>query len=222
MKVFIFGNKGNMGRRYTAILKFLGHEVAGIDGCDGVKAITSELIGSHDAFIVATPTATHLRFLRELRECGKKVLCEKPIVIKDEIDELAAFLEHAAASDMQLTMVSQYDQLLRYATYDPRLPTYGKQIQEQGETSYDYFKTGSDGMAWDCINIIYHAHGKVSLRNHSPMWKCVINGHRLDNALVDESYIEMIEEWLESPYTPQYDRILTAHLKVMDYLKCKI
>ena len=208
MKVFIFGNQGNMGKRYTAVLKYLGHEV---DGCDLGQ---SHLDGykDADAIIVATPTHTHLSILNFLLHCRRPVLCEKPIIADKELAYLEYFLRSADQYQMQISMVSQYDYMI---------PKVMDHTYDNLNTSYDYFRTGNDGLAWDCINVIWHARGKIRLKNESPLWRCQINSYPLDQGMVDHSYVEMIEDWLKKPYEPQYDRILKSHQKVLDYLNGK-
>lgn len=201
-RVFILGNQGNMAQRYTAVLKHLGHEV---DGCDtGELPVTTEC----DAIIIATPTYLHLTHLNHYLYCRKPVLCEKPFINDPEaIGYLKYFLKMAQDARMQVSMVSQYDHLVDYAA--------------EGETLYDYFRSGKDGIAWDCINIIKHAKGKIKLANTSPTWDCQINGVWLNQSDMDWAYVRMIKSWLENPYVPVYDDILNAHQKVLDYIDGK-
>jgi Oxidoreductase family, NAD-binding Rossmann fold len=200
--MYIFGNKGNMGRRYAAVLKLLEHEAVGGDVGDEVP--DDRDFGNYDGFIIATPTDTHLDYIEFLLKCGKPVLCEKPFTTNAGA-QLRNVLQEAKAEKMQLSMVSQYDFLGFQGSYGP--------------TSYDYYKSGPDGLAWDCINIIRKAKASIRLKNESPIWKCTINGTALCPNMMDQSYIEMIDSWLHKPYEPQYDMILAAHEKVADYLK---
>jgi len=61
-----------MGRRYGAILKYLGHEVVGID-------IGNKIPKNLDLAIVATPTDTHFEICKALSKKHYTYLCEKPI-----------------------------------------------------------------------------------------------------------------------------------------------
>lgn len=203
-KIFIFGNKGNMGRRYASILKYLGYAAYGIDKNE---TYSSKNIKDYDGYIIATDTASHLSILDFFIDCNKPVLCEKPIVTGDMI-KLQHFIKQAEASKMQLSMVSQYDFL--------EDPTSG-----DGDTSYDFYRSGNDGIAWDCINLIWHARGKIILKNESPIWECQINGMNIDPRDIDYSYLEMIRWWLIHDYEPQYERIIKSHQKVMDYIDGK-
>lgn len=197
MKVLIIGNKGNMGQRYTAILKHLGHEVLGQDL--GEEFDDTQV----DAIIIATPTSTHLDLISRLIFTSKPVLCEKPFVSGFDLSRLFSVLNDAKKTMMKLTMVSQYDYL---------------PDGENGETSYNFYRSGGDSLAFDCINIIKRARGKIKLRRNSPIWKCKLNGKPQSIRMMDHAYIAMLKDWLEKPYEPQYDLILNAHQKVLDYL----
>jgi hypothetical protein len=211
MKVYIFGNRGNMGRRYNAVLKYLGHETHGTDIEDNRKDRFN--CNDYDAIIIATPTFTHLDFIDYLMECGKPILCEKPFINDAaHIGSLRHCMKSAEQSKMKISMVSQYDYMV---------PSFDDPSFEGRYTSYDYFRTGNDGLAWDCINVIWHARSKIILRNESPIWTCRINSAPMFSDRIDHSYIAMIKDWLEGSYQPQYDRIVKCHQKVLDYLDGK-
>ena len=197
MKVYIYGYNGNMARRYRAILSRLGHEAGGED----LGTIHGFSLAEADAVIVATPTDTHARLLMDLRDSGKPILCEKPITKR--LDELEHVLQALKGTGTKLQMVSQYDYLV--------------DDDFEGPTVYDYFKSGSDGLYWDCINIIKHARDYVRVSNDSPVWKCMINGQKLNIGLMDRAYIEMIKDWLANLKQPtDYAGIWRAHKKVHD------
>lgn len=171
-KIAVLGCKGNMGRRYTAILKLLGHMSIGVD------IDTPGILSGIDGAIVATPTHTHFSLITDLIGLDIPILCEKPI--SKNYEEILAV---CAIDELNLRMINQYEM------YD--IPdNYG------GKTYYNYFKTGSDGLLWDCINIIGLAKGDVDIKNDSPIWDCFINGFRLDLGDMDEAYIANIEDWL--------------------------
>lgn len=196
-KVYIYGYAGNMGQRYRAILGALGHTWMGEDVGDRSVGTVEE----SDAIIVATPTDTHVEVLRALKDCGKPVLCEKPITM--DVTELRALMAELVVAGTKLQMVSQYDYLI-----DPK---------SKGPTFYDYFKSGRDGLAWDCIQIISHAKGEVVLKNESPIWQCQINGKLLDISKMDSAYAAMVRDWLEAPRN-DVSRILDSHQKVVEWL----
>lgn len=204
-KVLVVGYKGNMGRRYTTILNHLGVEWSGVDYSNrqgDEKGI--------DGIIVATPTRSHERVLTGLIGVyDAPVLCEKPmgrcgVFGPPKIDKLQDFIE---TSGLNIRMVNQYQ-------YMPG----ADEADATGKTYYNYFKTGQDGLAWDCINIIGMAKGEVQLKNDSPIWDCWINGKDLNIADMDFAYIEMVKDWIKNP-TNNHDYILKAHQKVISWME---
>ena len=181
-----------MGRRYAAILEHLGHEWGGEDlGPQGKGSF-----GDSDAIIIATPTSTHADLIRKVMWLGKPILCEKPIC--KDMGELRNLMSDCVKAGARLQVVSQYDYLVRQG--------------DQGPTQYDYFKTGPDGLPWDCIQIVDHARDTPTLKNKSPVWHCVINGKVLNLADMDGAYVRMIDEWLARPRN-DISRILESHAK---------
>jgi hypothetical protein len=95
-------------------------------------------------------------------------------------------------------------------------------IETVGDTHYDYYNSGADGLAWDCIQLIHLAKSGVGyLRNDSPIWDCMINGTRLNRELIDMCYVKMIKDFESDGEL--YGRlwgskdIEAAHNKVMAY-----
>ncbi len=127
----------------------------------------------------------------------KPILCEKPIC-KDP-DELLALMAECRRAGTRLQMVSQYDHLVGTGT---------------GPSYWNYFKSGNDGLAWDCIQIIGLAKERPVLDNTSPIWSCMINGLKIYIEQMDKAYILMIREWLLRP-RDDIERIITSHLKVV-------
>ena len=185
-----------MARRYRSILDHLGHAVGGED----IEVLDGFSEADADAFIVATPTESHAEILHSLKDCGRPILCEKPI--SKSLTQLETLLGDLKRVGTRIQMVSQYDYLIDEG-FD-------------GQTEYDYFKSGSDGLYWDCINIIKHARGTVSLACESPVWNCMINGQKLNLGLMDKAYVEMIDHWLRDPTRTDYDGIFKTHKKVHD------
>ena len=199
MKVAVYGFIGGMGRRYTTILQHLGHDWSGVDlGIGDARNAALEA----DAVIIATPTATHVDMLRRLKDCGKPILCEKPF--SKDLGELRALIAELKAAGTRVQMVNQYDCLAF-----PR--------DARGLTVYDYFKSGGDGLEWDCISIVRHANGEIRLHNQSPIWNCWINGKQLSLADMDGAYVEMVDRWLRDPQD-DLAKIWRAHKKVYDLI----
>ena len=187
-KVFLVGYNGNMARRYRACLDYLGIEHCGVD----LGGFESGVIAQCDGIIIATPTQSHMDMIKRYSAFDKPILVEKPIS-----------LEPFILNGGNVQMVNQY-------AFCGPFPG--------GDTFYNNWNTGKDGLAWDCINIIGLAKGRVSLENTSPIWKCCINGKDLTLADVDMSYINMIDSWTKNP-TSNTDYILKAHRKVREYIE---
>lgn len=183
--VLLIGANGNMGRRYGAILRHLSIPFKGVDKGD----VLASKHASH--IIIATPTNTHYELLRYFKDDPRKILCEKPIT-KDEreLDEILGW------GDL-VEMVNQYRYLDRN--------------ESCGDTIYDYFKSGGDGLPWDCINILGLSRGEVSLRNESCIWNCHLNGLKLKLSNMDMAYVRMLKEWLLFDDIPNKDYIHRAH-----------
>jgi len=185
-----------MGTRYLAVLRYLGVDPQIVD-----KEYAGDPIEDCDGVIIATPTSMHVEHIS--RCAGLPILCEKPITKKmGELDELLNFLDKFGGS---LSMIDQYAELASYG---------------DGPTYYNYFKHGGDGLAWDCINIIGHARGKVRLMENSAVWQCMINGKDLSIADMDGAYISMVAKWLQNPAGNE-SYIWNAHKKVTDYIECQ-
>lgn len=190
-KVAVIGANGNMGKRYSLILeRYCDCEVVRID-IDLYPSWPS--LSDCDGFIVATPTHTHVEIITALVPFKKPILCEKPITKSlMELQTLMSF------EGLDLSMVNQYQFL-----DDPTA---------EGHTLYDYFKTGSDGLLWDCINIIGTARSSYSVANNMLCWDCMLNGQRIDISEMDRAYIYNIEAWVGGCRNKDY--ILSAHEKV--------
>lgn len=193
MSILIVGADGNMGHRYRAIMRYLGKEVLGTDRQHNrhhVKAMAEKSEG----IIVATPTATHVDIIRDLIPLGKPILCEKPVT-KDvsQIKELAKEL-----GNTPFRMVFQYSLLA--------------EKNRIGRSYYDYFKHGSDGLGWDCMQVIAISRQRPDLGEESPIWKCMINGKPLQIGHMDAAYIAYCQEWFKKP-SQDMGEIIAAHEK---------
>lgn len=197
--IALIGANGSMGKRYQAIFNYLKLDFMPMDQDLSPEAII-ERAAACDRILIASPTHTHVSFLRELLPTKKPILCEKPVT-KDleELREIHAFCKRAG---LTYNMVMQYAQL---------------QYGYSGPSSYNYFRHGNDGLAWDCIQILALANGPVELKDDSPIWRCRINGIQLDIASMDMAYISMIQKWLIGDLCQTLDEILAAHERVIKY-----
>jgi len=199
MSILVIGSEGSMGSRYRAILSSLGKPWLAIDKYD----TSFDTVADHpkakqaEGYIIATPTDTHKAYIEALSILGKPILCEKPVVKDmDELDELIQMLKDEKAN---FSMMSQYEELI--------------DDTHRGHTYYDYFRTGNDGLKWDCIQIIGLAKDEYSICNVSPFWKCQINGRRLDLGDMDHAYVSAVEKWLAKP-GQSLSKIRDMHEKV--------
>lgn len=199
--ITIFGSEGSMGKRYKAILKYLGRKFECVDpSIDKVNCahLTSDLVKYSDGIIVATPTDTHARVLTNLvgYGCQVPVLCEKP-VSKDPYE-----LVEIINLGLNITTMMQYKFL--------------DSPSSNGETYYNYFRHGNDGLAWDCFQIIALARGKITIKEDSPIWKCELNGKHLSLADMDGAYLSFVENWLKNP-GQNIEEIINHHKKVREW-----
>jgi len=200
-KVLIVGSEGNMGSRYRIICNSLGVEVFGIDkGLNDFNDLLKEIM-TVDGIIIATPTATHLDFLKTLHKTNLPILCEKPLTT--DIKKLTEFFNEDFHKKSKIRMVNQYEYMISE--------------DDIGSSYYNYFKHGSDGLGWDHINIIGLAKGDVQIGENSAVWQCQINGAELCIADMDHAYIAMIEDWMQKP-DGDLAYILEAHTKVSEFL----
>lgn len=190
--ILLIGSQGSMGTRYQAILRALGVRYRGVDPVTAEPPawVTVEMARycaraeRIRGIIIASPTVTHAGYIRALALLGKPILCEKPLSITlAEVDELLR-------APCPLDMMSQYVLLD---------PARGNADDPACFTSYDYYHSGNDGLAWDCCQLLGLARGSVSLKAESPTWRCVLNGRRLSLEEVGQAYVDYVARWLMHP-----------------------
>ena len=207
MKIAVIGAHGNMGLRYRVILNYLGVKVVPID-----IGTPQEDLGNCDAFLIATPTDTHIKLINYYAMFEKPILCEKPLSF--EVEDVK---EICKSRKLKLRMINQYEY------FEVQRKANLKDIKvlriEDGspKTSYNYYKSGGDGLLWDCINIIGLAQGTVDLSNESPIWKCTLNGIPLDLADMDLAYIWNLRHWMEK-FDDNKRYIVQAHERVEEFI----
>jgi hypothetical protein len=188
----IIGAKGSMGRRYQAILKWLKRPYLSADINDDWLALRHLCTG----VILATPTNTHVRFLELLHDLKIPILCEKPITTDlSELNEI-----YQAFKKQPLQMVMQYRHL----------------DGTGGDSFYDYYNHGKDGLYWDTMQIIGLARSRVMVKEESPIWTCSLNGRMLSVDQMDSAYIATIRQWFEKPFG-DLSEIKAMHEKVSEF-----
>lgn len=194
--IFISGISGNMGRRYAIILHDLGIKVYGAD--ERLSFTQQAMVCAEhkcDGIIIASPTNTHLDAINIFHN-----FWSRPILVEKPLGRCVPGIDRS----FNIRMVNQYEYLI--------------DKDRVGSTYYNYYKTGSDGVYWDCINIIGLANGPVKLETSSARWRCIINGQELSIADMDGAYYSMIENWLTDP-KPNHEYQVKAHSKVVDLIK---
>lgn len=191
-----------MGKRYQAILRYLGKPYACLD-VDTTENEAENLKARATAFIVATPTSTHLPILYDLANYRKPILCEKPVCTS--LDDLDEWLAAVSDEGLPFRCMLQYTEL--------GIP------KDCGPTYYDYFRSGPDGLVWDCLQIVGHATDpyNVRLNNESPIWKCAINGKVLSLHDMDAAYVAHVLRWFQDP-KQRGRQIFDVHEKTAAYL----
>lgn len=198
--ILVIGANGSMGRRYSALLKYMNKTtVWGVDNNLTVDQIIKEA-RAFEGVILATPTDTHYEFLIKLAPLNCKVLCEKPIT--KNADEMVHLKKLYEKKDLQ--MVMQYRDL--------------DESSNRGESFYDYYNHGRDGLYWDCLQIIGLARHRVMLSENSPFWKCRLNGKDLDLRQMDYAYSWMLKRWFNNP-KGDLSYLSDVHDKVRDWEK---
>lgn len=200
-KILIIGAKGNMGRRYSSICKYLQIPFDGVDICD------TYIPDQYSHCIIATPTNSHLDLIQKINDFHSRpnisILCEKPIALNNDDVHIINLLWKT----LTVYMVNQY-------AYYPYLST-----AEELNTTYDFYNSGNDPIAYNCIQLVHLAKGPVLLKSESPIWRCVINGKTLDRGRIDRCYVDMVHDFFFDSYGKLWGRedILEAHRKAYLY-----
>jgi hypothetical protein len=204
--ILVLGHKGNMGQRYSCILDSLGVDWKGLDAITAPldpEVIRQATVNS-EGVIIATPTETHAGLLRMIADLETPVFCEKPIT--KDLRELKGILVSYQNSYTPFSMVLQYKELLNDVS--------------SGHSSYNYFKTGKDGLEWDCVQIIGLAKGSVEIKNDSPVWECTLNGQKLNLSDMDQAYVWNVKRWLNGQYQ-SLKEVYEIHERVTNYIDQK-
>lgn len=199
MSVLIVGSDGSMGKRYQAILTYLGVKTTLADKRH-TRDEVSHMANQSSGIIIASPTETHVDIVRQLLVFQKPILCEKPVT--KNIFELKTLQKEIAFQRTPFRMVMQYEMLT--------------ETNRIGRSYYNYFKHGNDGLAWDCMQIIGLARGHVQIEERSPVWSCMINGKTIHLEHMDAAYIGYVQKWIKEP-NQDPEKILDIHEKTASF-----
>ena len=189
-----------MGKRYQAILNYIDVDFLTFDNKFQSDLSLEDVTDSATGIIIATPTETHFDYIVSLAALEIPILCEKPLT--KEKEQLAHLKTIVKDRHLNLTMMMQYKML-----DDP---------SSVGDSHYNYFKSGNDGLVWDCMQIIGLARGHVSVSNGSPIWDCRLNGKNLKLSEMDLAYVNFVKDWLKYP-GDDISKLIDIHQKVMAF-----
>jgi len=158
MKILIVGSKGNMGRRYVAICKYLGQEVLRCD-LHNEKEIYDNAEFKADRCIIATPIDSHIKWCEWCVKHSIPFLCEKPI--SKDVSEIRKLKELCDQAKIDGRMVSNWRFLIP-----------GTVATRVGKIFLDYYNTGKDGF-WDLIQPVYLCDEFV-FYNTSAIYTCTL------------------------------------------------
>ena len=209
MRVAIIGAHGNMGRRYSAIVRYLGHEVLEHDPLAGTSC--DLLTADYQAAIIASPIDTHVYYCLQLACYGKPFLCEKPI--SKDVAQVRRVAEICYRKGTPGYMVNNWAYALDCD--DPPKP---KTI---GRIHIDCYNTGDDG-AWDLIQPLWlvSAPDRLTVRHKSPALLVACDKGLILRDAFDWSYKHTVEAFLlDECYGlwPIDADIVTAHERVLEY-----
>lgn len=202
--ILIIGCEGSMGKRYQAILKWLRIPYVGIDQFHTADYVQKTLSES-SRIILCTPTENHFSYLEKLIPIGNPILCEKPI--SKSLNEINKIFKLVEKYKVDFSMTFQYSELV-----PPN--------QEPGDSHYNYFRSGKDGIFWDCLQIIALAKGAIAISNESPAWSCMINNQRLFLGDMDSAYLSFVRKWTNGLIKQDLDHLYRIHEKT-DHLSRK-
>ena len=148
MGITIIGAEGSMGRRYSAIVKYLGHKFRAIE-------LDDQIPEKCDRVIIATPTVTHHHIVTEcIRSGANHILVEKPLF--QDLNEY----DFKPEFPCDIRMVCNYAFIdATYSVFEP--PTY-----------YDNYYAGKEEPWSNFIQLAGLARGSLVVKEDSPLWKC--------------------------------------------------
>lgn len=204
MKILIIGSKGNMGRRYVAICKYLGHEVIECD-LHNIKDIY-DMPPQVDRAIIATPINQHYMWCEYCIYNKIPFLCEKPI--SKNIEEIKELIRLSEENHVNGRMVCNWKFVVR------GIPL----TQGNNDIYFNYYNTGKDGF-WDLIQPVYLSR-KFIFKNKSPYYQCLIGMVPANQYDFDWAYFIMIDKWLQNDkYIWSLPQALEATEKLIAWAK---
>jgi hypothetical protein len=188
IKVLLVGGLGNIGRRYHAILKNMGAKVCVYDIYDTYSNKPHEydkfpLVHFYDIthIIIASPTNTHIEYLKEYLGHNIPVLCEKPM--GGDMESLLKLSKHPNIDKVK--MVCNWLFLDPVEMKNPGLNTI----------KYDYFNTGKESIEFNMAQAVY-LDNNCSVKTDSATFKLSINDIKISLYEMEMSYIWMLYKFI--------------------------
>jgi len=177
----ILGDRGRMGRRYSAIFRYLKIP---FDRWDISTGDPLPALSQYEYALICTPTDTHIEWIKRLRDSRVEfVLCEKPICMSStELDGLEL-------GDTHLCVVNNWS----FAHRDMVL------LPGSCVVDYSNWYTGPHGGVWDGIQLHYLDKRGLADISEGPVFRCRINSLPVTLSDIDESYVRMIHTWRDNP-----------------------
>lgn len=182
-RVLLLGDKGSIGRRYASILTYLKIPWVGRDS-NTSKLMIDPLDTEYEKAIVAVPTDMHYKYCKALLEMGIPFLCEKPL--SKDPEECEDLLRRDKEWIGHVVCNYQY-------VFKGTKPV-----------SYNYYKTGKDGLYWDCAQLIYLNKGVV-IETKSPCLEVVSLNKVISYEEIERSYVSMVSDWYKGKTETMWD-----------------
>lgn len=169
--IALFGGRGSIGSRYACIMNAqkIPFEIVELGDKDPDWSTVSKAI-------IATPTETHLDIINRVPS-QIPILCEKPITKSMDIPERD-----------NLFVVNNYAYVCKIKGLMPPFSIW-----------YNYFKTGGDGLFWDCCQLLF-LDRDAKLDTDSPRWNLTINRQWIKYRDLEESYVRMINDFYQNKF----------------------
>lgn len=183
MKALLIGHLGSIGRRYQAILNHLNIKWQGYDLPEVGVNEPNENDFTH--CIVASPTELHREHIARFAQL-MPTLCEKPIALKQEDLDILKGLNFK----YPVFMVNNYSFLNTNPGFPPRVD----------KIEYDFYNTGRDGSALDCIQLLFLADrnkAELIIKKDSPVWHLYINDRlEVPYQWIEWTYVQMVAAFM--------------------------
>ncbi len=189
MKILLIGGNGGIGRRYQAVLQYLGIDFEILDTPGSFPKLKNL---EFDKAIVATPTDAHYYYIRECLEMRKPVLSEKPV--SKWADDVKSLKQLAVKNKTPAFVVNNYAFLLK----EHPLPN-----EDLKTIFYRFYNTGRDGLLWDCCQLLYLAlkeKAALQIERSGPIWTFFIGASAVPYLSIERSYIDMVKAFVSGEY----------------------